>query len=227
MSRKNQAMVRVEEKMITHAPIPTKTKILAILHIIAGTLLFVFFLLLLFITFFALIVGPLGVAFFAPLVAILYFLFSVFSFRVAHDLLKLRKVEKSLFVNLLIGVLLGVAWIIIIASISAIPPLPFILNLIIFLIFVILPLSPTIFTIWHIHGIKPILEKMKILKTKPGETIMIGDWVERDVEGAKRLGMKTIFARYGDEFDTKHSGAEYDIDDIQQIVDIIQKENKS
>ena len=48
-----------------------------------------------------------------------------------------------------------------------------------------------------------------------------------DVIGAKKLGMKTAFARYGDVFDTINSGADYDIDDIQEIIPIIEKENES
>ena len=36
---------------------------------------------------------------------------------------------------------------------------------------------------------------------------MVGDWAERDIIGAKLLGMKTVFARYGSIFETKKSGA--------------------
>ncbi len=56
-------------------------------------------------------------------------------------------------------------------------------------------------------------------------TLMVGDWPERDVEGAKQLGMKTIFARYGDTLGTIDSGADWDIDDIHQIVDIVSELN--
>ncbi|HBR87513.1 MAG TPA: hypothetical protein DEA65_06775 [Candidatus Marinimicrobia bacterium] len=54
---------------------------------------------------------------------------------------------------------------------------------------------------------------------------MVGDWPERDVEGAKQLGMKTIFARYGDTFGTTDSGADWDVDDIHQIVEIVSNLN--
>jgi len=37
---------------------------------------------------------------------------------------------------------------------------------------------------------------------------------DRDVVGGKSLGMTTVFARYGDTFDTVASGADYDIDDL-------------
>jgi putative hydrolase of the HAD superfamily len=54
---------------------------------------------------------------------------------------------------------------------------------------------------------------------------MIGDWAERDVVGAKGLGMKTVFARYGDTFDTKESGADFDVDDVFELVGIVDRLN--
>ncbi len=69
---------------------------------------------------------------------------------------------------------------------------------------------------------KMALEK---LNCAAENTLMVGDWPERDVEGAKQLGMKTIFARYGDTFGTKDSGADWDVDDIHQIVEIVSNLN--
>ena len=43
--------------------------------------------------------------------------------------------------------------------------------------------------------------------------------------GANSLGIKTIFARYGDTFGVKNSGANWDIDDVSQVIDIIKEEN--
>jgi putative hydrolase of the HAD superfamily len=73
----------------------------------------------------------------------------------------------------------------------------------------------------------PIPFKMALdkLNSSAENTLMIGDWPERDVEGAKQLGIKTIFARYGDTFGTIESGADWDVDDIHQIVDIVSKLN--
>ncbi len=65
---------------------------------------------------------------------------------------------------------------------------------------------------------KMALEK---LDCEAVNTLMVGDWPERDVEGAKQLGMKTIFARYGDTFGTTDSGADWDVDDIHEIVNIV------
>ncbi|HUW23275.1 MAG TPA: HAD-IA family hydrolase [bacterium] len=73
---------------------------------------------------------------------------------------------------------------------------------------------------------KPFRMALDILKVKPEETLMVGDWAERDVVGAKKMGIKTAFARYGDRFGTKDSGADYDLNDILELVDIVQKENK-
>jgi putative hydrolase of the HAD superfamily len=71
----------------------------------------------------------------------------------------------------------------------------------------------------------PFVKTLELLKLQPDEVIMVGDWPERDIVGAKPLGMKTVFARYGDTFGTKHSGATWDIDDIYDLVKIIDKEN--
>ncbi len=67
----------------------------------------------------------------------------------------------------------------------------------------------------------PFREVLQRLGIEPREAMMIGDWAERDVVGAKGLGMKTVFARYGDTFDTKVSGADYDIDDLLELVRIV------
>jgi putative hydrolase of the HAD superfamily len=67
---------------------------------------------------------------------------------------------------------------------------------------------------------------LKKLNLKPEECLMIGDWAERDMVGAKAVGMKTVFARYGDTFNTMHPGSDYDINCISELVNIIRKENK-
>lgn len=63
------------------------------------------------------------------------------------------------------------------------------------------------------------------LNLKANECLMIGDWAERDVVGAKSVGMKTVFARYGDTFNTIHPGSDYDINSIDELINIVKKEN--
>lgn len=70
---------------------------------------------------------------------------------------------------------------------------------------------------------KMILERLQV---KPEEALMVGDWAERDVIGAAKVGMKTAFARYGDTFNTEHHTADYDLKDIRELEDIIIKENR-
>lgn len=66
---------------------------------------------------------------------------------------------------------------------------------------------------------------LKRLNVAPAEALMVGDWAERDVVGAKQVGMKTVFARYGDVFNTEVHGADYEINDISDLIDIVKKEN--
>lgn len=63
------------------------------------------------------------------------------------------------------------------------------------------------------------------LGLKADECLMIGDWAERDVVGAKAVGMKTVFARYGDTFNTINPGSDYDINCISELINIIKREN--
>jgi len=78
-----------------------------------------------------------------------------------------------------------------------------------------------------IHKPSPIPFKMalKQLDINPDEALMIGDWPERDVVGAKQVGIKTIFARYGDTADIQHSGADWEVDDIYEVVHIVDELN--
>lgn len=73
---------------------------------------------------------------------------------------------------------------------------------------------------------EPFRKILDLLDIQPIEALMVGDWAERDVVGAAQVGMKTIFARYGNTFGTQISNADYDIDDINQVVDIVKEENR-
>jgi putative hydrolase of the HAD superfamily len=71
----------------------------------------------------------------------------------------------------------------------------------------------------------PFNMALQQLNLKADECLMIGDWAERDIVGAKTVGMKTVFARYGDTFDTKNPDSDYDINSISELIDIVKKEN--
>lgn len=67
----------------------------------------------------------------------------------------------------------------------------------------------------------PFEKALQLLRLEPSEVIMVGDWPERDMVGAKRLGIRTVFARYGDTFDTRESGADYEINDLSKLLDVL------
>ncbi|NUN08535.1 MAG: HAD-IA family hydrolase [Ignavibacteriaceae bacterium] len=66
---------------------------------------------------------------------------------------------------------------------------------------------------------------LKKLSVAPENALMVGDWAERDIVGAKNIGMKTAFARYGDTFNTQNHNADFELSDIKDLIDILQKEN--
>ncbi len=76
-------------------------------------------------------------------------------------------------------------------------------------------------------SIKPFLLALKKLNLKASETIMVGDWPERDIIGAKNVGIKTVYAKYGDVNNTEKSGADYDINSFDELLEIIEMENKN
>ncbi|MFH0883324.1 MAG: HAD-IA family hydrolase [bacterium] len=67
---------------------------------------------------------------------------------------------------------------------------------------------------------EPFLLALKKLAIRPSEALMIGDWIDRDLLGAKKLGMRTVHARYGSELPAGKSDPNADavIDDIRDLV---------
>ena len=78
---------------------------------------------------------------------------------------------------------------------------------------------------FHKPSPEPFRKIVERLDVPSEHSIMVGDWPERDVVGAKDVGMKTAFAKYGDTFGTVHSGADYDLEDISELIQIIKEEN--
>ncbi len=69
---------------------------------------------------------------------------------------------------------------------------------------------------------QPFVMALDTLQVAPEEALMVGDWPERDMVGAKRVGIRTVFARYGDRRGVTSSGADHDIDDIAELLQIIE-----
>lgn len=71
----------------------------------------------------------------------------------------------------------------------------------------------------------PFLRALELLKVSPHETLMVGDWAERDIVGAAQVGITTVFARYGDTFGTVESHAKYELNDVSELLAVIDREN--
>ena len=66
---------------------------------------------------------------------------------------------------------------------------------------------------------KTVLNKLGVA---PEHAIMVGDWAERDMLGARNAGMKTAFAQYGDSFGNQDlKDVDYILEDIKQLLDIV------
>ena len=67
---------------------------------------------------------------------------------------------------------------------------------------------------------EPFLKACKLLKVLPKECIMVGDWPERDMAGAKAVGMRTCWAKWG-----SHVGegvADFVLDEVGQLLEILE-----
>ena len=67
---------------------------------------------------------------------------------------------------------------------------------------------------------EPFKKAMAALHVKPGECLMVGDWPEKDMIGAKAAGMLTCWAKYGSRF--KEGEADFVVRDIKEIFKVVQ-----
>lgn len=57
------------------------------------------------------------------------------------------------------------------------------------------------------------------------DILMVGDWEQKDIQGAKNIGMQTAFAKYGDQFNTKNTSADFVLNDIAELLAIVDEAN--
>ncbi|MBI4453324.1 HAD-IA family hydrolase [Candidatus Woesearchaeota archaeon] len=67
----------------------------------------------------------------------------------------------------------------------------------------------------------PFRKALKLLKVDSSEAMHVGDWPERDILGAKRVGMKTCFARYGYLGQGKVVWADYKIKRFEELMGVV------
>jgi len=73
----------------------------------------------------------------------------------------------------------------------------------------------------------PFSAALKKLGVKPSECLMVGDNPERDVKGAKNLGMKTCLAKYGLTYKATRFKPDFEINEIRELVDLIENIEKA
>lgn len=72
---------------------------------------------------------------------------------------------------------------------------------------------------------EPFLFILRELGVEPAEALMVGDWPGRDVEGARALGIKTVYARYGDTSGETCRDTDYAVDDVADVIGIVDELN--
>ncbi len=70
------------------------------------------------------------------------------------------------------------------------------------------------------HPYKVALKKLNL---KPQEVVFVGDNPNRDILGAKKLGIKTVLAKYGEWTKAKDKSMkpDYEINDVQELLDVL------
>ncbi len=75
---------------------------------------------------------------------------------------------------------------------------------------------------------QPFVMALQRLGVSAERAVMVGDWPERDIVGAGAAGLHTVYARYGDTYNSEDravrgpSGAEFEIDDLLQLLDVLE-----
>jgi putative hydrolase of the HAD superfamily len=73
---------------------------------------------------------------------------------------------------------------------------------------------------------EPFRRILEELGVAAGEALMVGDWPGRDVDGARALGIGTVYARYGDTSGERCAETDYTVDDIADVVRIVDELNE-
>jgi putative hydrolase of the HAD superfamily len=71
----------------------------------------------------------------------------------------------------------------------------------------------------------PFQFALEMLNAGPGETVLVGDSPRRDIEPSRNLGMRTVYARYGDRFSKDRITviADYCIDSLRDLPEILSR----
>jgi putative hydrolase of the HAD superfamily len=72
---------------------------------------------------------------------------------------------------------------------------------------------------------EPFMFALEMLKASPYETVLVGDSPRRDIEPCRNLGIRTVYARYGDRFsrDRNSMAADFIIDAMGELPEILSR----
>jgi HAD superfamily hydrolase (TIGR02253 family) len=68
---------------------------------------------------------------------------------------------------------------------------------------------------------KPFMLALKKLGLRPDECVMVGDSLRKDIAPAKRLGFRTVYAKYGGNYQPASVKPDYVINDIKELLGIV------
>ena len=68
---------------------------------------------------------------------------------------------------------------------------------------------------------KPFAIALGKLKVAASEVLYVGDWPERDIAGAKSLGMRTAFAKYGSA--ARSHGADFELEQVSDVLKVVER----
>ena len=75
----------------------------------------------------------------------------------------------------------------------------------------------------------PFLAALEMMQTSPERTLLVGDSIRRDIEPCARLGIRTVYARYGDRFAAGRQDqcADFVIDAMDELPAILDQLHKA
>jgi len=70
---------------------------------------------------------------------------------------------------------------------------------------------------------QPFLSALEMMRAGTADSLFIGDSPRRDLEPCRQLGIRTVYARYGDRFSAarEYAGADFVIDSMEELRSII------
>ena len=71
----------------------------------------------------------------------------------------------------------------------------------------------------------PFRKVLESLGLSAEQVMMVGDWPERDIEGARQLGLHTALAAYGSTMDTANHRADHELVDLRSLPMVLQTLN--